>query len=91
MAQSWNSYLALNPPKPNAKLAKEMVRVFGEEGLNQPAAAVEVLQLVVAAEPQSAALFGALAEYAYKAQNTARATSPRPRRSASLRPPDGRG
>ncbi len=68
-AQSWNSYLALNPPKPNVALAKEMVRIFGEEGLNEPAAAVEVLQIVVASEPQSASLFGALAEYAYKAHN----------------------
>ena len=70
VAQSWNSYLALNPPKPNPKLAKEMVRIFGEEGLNEPAAAAAVLQIVVASEPQSAALFGALAEYAYKAKNT---------------------
>jgi hypothetical protein len=69
VAQSWNSYIALNPPKPNPKLAKEMVRVFDEEGLNQPAATVQVLQIVVAAEPQSAALFGTLAEYAYKAHN----------------------
>jgi hypothetical protein len=70
VAHSWNSYLALNPPKPNVTLAKEMVRIFGEEGLNEPAAAVQVLQLVVASEPQSASLFGALAEYAYKAKNT---------------------
>src|ERR1035441_8623915 len=70
VAHSWNSYIALNPPKPSLTLAKEMVRVFGEEGLNQPAATVAVLQLVVAAEPQSASLFGALAEYAYKAKNT---------------------
>jgi hypothetical protein len=69
VAHSWNSYIALNPPKPSLTLAKEMVRVFGEEGLNQPAATVAVLQLVVAAEPQSASLFGALAEYAYKAHN----------------------
>jgi hypothetical protein len=69
VAQSWNSYLALNPPKPNAKLAKEMLRVFDEEGLNQPASEVQVLQIVVANEPQSAALFGQLAEYAYKAHN----------------------
>ena len=69
VAQSWNSYLALSPPKPNPKLAKEMVRVFDEEGLNQPAATVQVLQIVVASEPQSAALFGTLAEYAYKAHN----------------------
>jgi hypothetical protein len=69
VAQSWNSYLALNPPKPNPKLAKEMLRVFDEEGLNQPASEVQVLQIVVASEPQSAALFGQLAEYAYKAHN----------------------
>ena len=47
-----------------------MVRIFGEEGLNEPAAAAQVLQIVVASEPQSASLFGALAEYAYKAKNT---------------------
>jgi hypothetical protein len=70
VARSWNSYMALNPPKPSPKLAKEMVRIFGEEGLNEPAAAAAVLQIVVASEPQSAALFGALAEYAYKAKNT---------------------
>jgi hypothetical protein len=69
VAQSWNSYLALNPPKPNPKLAKEMLRVFDEEGLNQPSSEVQVLQIVVANEPQSAALFGQLAEYAYKAHN----------------------
>src|SRR5580658_1602815 len=48
IANSWNRYLALDPAKPNLPLAKEMVRVFGEEGLNQPAAAVQVLQIVVA-------------------------------------------
>jgi hypothetical protein len=70
IAHSWNSYLALNPPKPSLALAKEVVRVFGEEGLNQPAEAVQALQIVVAGEPQSAALFGSLAEYSYKAKNT---------------------
>lgn len=69
-ARSWESYLALNPPKPSVELAKLMVRVFGEEGLNQPAAAVQVLQLVVAAEPKNASYYAALAEYAYKAKNT---------------------
>ena len=70
MARSWNSYLALNPPKPNPKLAKEMLRVFGEEGLNQPAAEVQVLQIVVANEPQQRVATSAeLAEYAYKAHN----------------------
>jgi hypothetical protein len=46
-----------------------MVRVYGVEGLNQPAAAVQVLQLVVAAEPNSASFYSQLAEFAYKAKN----------------------
>jgi hypothetical protein len=69
VAQSWNSYIALNPPKPSPELAQEMVRVFGEEGLNQPAAAVQVLQIVVTARPTSTSLYASLAEYAYKAHN----------------------
>jgi hypothetical protein len=68
-SRSWESYLALNPPKPSAELAKLMVRVYGAEGLNQPASAVQVLQLVVAAEPKNASYYAALAEYAYKAKN----------------------
>jgi hypothetical protein len=47
-----------------------MLAVYGEEGLNEPAAAVQVLQIAVAAEPTSAALYADLAEYAYKANNT---------------------
>jgi hypothetical protein len=46
-----------------------MVAVFGEEGLNEPAAAVQVLEIVVAARPTSAALYADLAEYAYRAHN----------------------
>jgi hypothetical protein len=75
VAQSWNSYLALNPPKTNAELAQEMERVFGEEGLNEPAEAVKVLQIVIPTKSEStpqyqASLYTALAEYAYKAHNT---------------------
>jgi hypothetical protein len=46
-----------------------MVAVFGEEGLNDPAAAVQTLQIVVAARPTSASLYASLAQYAYKANN----------------------
>jgi hypothetical protein len=70
VAQAWNSYIALNPAKPNAELAERMVTVFGEEGLNEPAAEVAVLQIAVAARPTSAALYASLAESAYKAHNT---------------------
>ena len=73
-AQSWNSYIALNPPKPNVEVAQEMVRIFGEEGLNQPAEAVNVLQIVIPAKSASppqyqASLYASLAAYAYKASN----------------------
>jgi hypothetical protein len=69
-ARSWEGYLALKPPKPNLELAKLMLRVYGVEGLNQPAAAVRALQLVVAAEPNSAAWYSQLALYAYLAKNS---------------------
>jgi hypothetical protein len=69
-AQAWNSYIALNPPKPNAELAQLMESVYGESGLDEPAKEVEVLQIAVAARPTDAALYAALAESAYKAHNT---------------------
>jgi hypothetical protein len=69
-ADAWNRYVALNPSKPNITVAQDMLRVFSEEGLNQPAAAVQVMQLVIAVKPPSAALYGRLAAYAYEAKNT---------------------
>ncbi len=68
-AQAWSGYIALNPPKPNAELAQLMETVYGESGLNEPAKEVEVLQIAVVARPTDAALYAALAEYAYKAHN----------------------
>ena len=68
-SRSWESYLALNPPKTNIELAKLVLRIYGPEGLNQPASAVQVLQLIVAAEPNSASYYSQLAEFAYKAKN----------------------
>lgn len=68
-ASAWNQYLSLNPSKPDIRVAQDMLRAFGEEGLNQPAAAVQVMQLVLAAKPPSAALYGYLAKYAYQAKN----------------------
>lgn len=70
VSQAWNGYIALNPPKPNAELAQLMENVYGQEGLNEPTKEVEVLQIAVAARPTDAALFAALAEYAYRAHNT---------------------
>jgi hypothetical protein len=69
-SNSWSRYMALNPSKPDVKVAQEMFRVFGPEGLNQPAAVVQVLQLVIAAKPPSASLYGQLASFSYQAKNT---------------------
>jgi tetratricopeptide (TPR) repeat protein len=68
-SESWSKYLALNPPKPSVPLAKKALRLYGEEALNQPAKAVEVLQIIVAGEPGSASYYSQLAVYAYKAKN----------------------
>jgi hypothetical protein len=68
-SQAWASYIALNPPKPNIELAQLMESAYSEEGLNEPAKEVEVLQIAVAARPTDAALYAQLAEYAYKAKN----------------------
>lgn len=68
-SQAWQSYLALSPKKPNAELAQLIYRIYGEEGLNEPSKAVQALQIVVAARPESASYFAYLAEFAYKAHN----------------------
>jgi hypothetical protein len=69
ISESWSGYTAQNPPKQNLELTKRMLGVYDEEGLNEPSSAVEVLQLIVAAEPTNTAYYERLAEYAYKAKN----------------------
>lgn len=69
VAGDWNRYVELKPSDPPLTIANDMLRVFGEEGLNQPANAVAVLQLVIPTRPASAALYGYLAKYAYQAKN----------------------
>jgi len=68
-SEAWVGYLALNPPKPNPELAQLIYRIYDEEGLNEPAKAVEALQIVVAARPESASYYAQLAEFAYRAKN----------------------
>ncbi|HEY2632540.1 MAG TPA: hypothetical protein VGI26_09210 [Solirubrobacteraceae bacterium] len=70
VVEAWNRYVALKPTKPTLAIAQDMLRVFGEEGLNQPAEAVAALQLVIPARPPSASLYGYLAKFAYQAKNT---------------------
>jgi hypothetical protein len=69
VSQAWNRYIALNPPHPSLSLAKAVLRIYGEEGLNDPASAVSVLQIIVAAEPNNTSYYSFLASFAYKAHN----------------------
>jgi hypothetical protein len=69
VVNAWNRYVALKPANPPLTVADDMVRVFGEEGLNQPSEAVAALQLVIPTKPPSVGLYGDLARYAYLAKN----------------------
>jgi predicted Zn-dependent protease len=68
-ANSWNRYLSLSPKPPSLRLAKEVANIFATTALNEPANAVQALQIIIAAEPESAALYSQLAQYAYLAHN----------------------
>ncbi|HEV7938170.1 MAG TPA: hypothetical protein VGP18_09130 [Solirubrobacteraceae bacterium] len=86
---AWNRYVALKPANPPLTIADDMIRVFGEEGLNQPAEAVAVLQLVIPTKPSSVGLYGDLAKYAYQAKNVS-VGDLAAKQTISLTPPDKR-
>jgi hypothetical protein len=68
---AWDRYLALNPPKPNADIANLMVQAFGPTGLNKLDKAVSAMEVVVdQRRPETAALYGQLAQLAYLAGQT---------------------
>ena len=69
VSSSWNSYLHVTK-KPNLELTKTMLRIYSEEGLNQPNQETALLEILVGAEPNNASYYGALAEYAYKGHST---------------------
>jgi hypothetical protein len=68
-SQAWLSYLALNPHTPNSELAQLVYRIYSEEGLNEPAKAVQALNIVVT-KRENASFYAQLAQYAYKAGNS---------------------
>jgi predicted NBD/HSP70 family sugar kinase len=69
VVDAWSRYVALKPQNPTLTIAYDMVRVFGEEGLNEPSEAVSALQLVIPSKPASVTLYGDLAKFAYQAKN----------------------
>jgi hypothetical protein len=66
IAQDWDRYVALKPAAPTLAVAYDMLRVFGEEGLNQPAKTEAMLQLVIPTRPKNANLYYYLAKAAYQ-------------------------
>ncbi len=69
MQRSWERYLALETKNPSPQLAHKMINVLGEGGAENAAAEVQALQIVIASQPPSAALYSELAQYAYQANN----------------------
>lgn len=72
LAQSsaaWQRYLALDPPNPDANVARLMAQAYGPGGLNQPSKAAQSLEIVAQDSP-SAATYSQLALFAYAAGET---------------------
>jgi hypothetical protein len=65
--QAWDRYLALNPKKPDDRVASLMVQAFG--ALNKPAKAAEAQEVITDARP-TASTFTQLAIFAYQAGQT---------------------
>jgi hypothetical protein len=64
---AWDHYLALNPKKPDDRVASLMVQAFST--LNQPAKAAEAQEIITNARPTSST-FTQLAVFAYQAGQT---------------------
>lgn len=55
---AWKRYLALEPPKVDQSVARQMINVYGTSGLNKPDEAVAVMdRLIEETEPPSADLY----------------------------------
>lgn len=66
---AWQRYIALDPPRPDANVARLMAQAYGPGGLNQPAKAAQTLEIVAVDSP-SAATYSQLALFAYAAGET---------------------
>jgi hypothetical protein len=83
---AWERYLALKPPKPDDRLARQMLQAF--VALNRPADAVAAQEIVTDDNPTSGT-FAQLAVYAYQAQQT-RKGDLAAKKAVSLAPKDQR-
>lgn len=68
---AWQRYLALQPPKIDQSVARQMINVYGTTGLNQPDKAVGVMDLLIEqTDPPTADLYKQYALLAYSAGQT---------------------
>ena len=66
-ADSWQSYLDLNPTKPDGNVASLMVNAYGANALNDPAKGAQALAAVIDDRGGSSALYTQLAVLYYAA------------------------
>jgi hypothetical protein len=71
-ARAWERYLGLQPKKPDASLGRLMLQVYSEIGLNRPAKAAEVAEIVADTSP-NAQVYVLLTRYAALAGQTRKA------------------
>jgi hypothetical protein len=68
-AANWQAYLALNPPKPDASLARVALQVYNPGALNRPTQAEDAARLI-AQEENSVNAYLNLVQYATLAKDT---------------------
>jgi hypothetical protein len=67
-SEAWERYLATDPNPPDPGLARVMLQVYSEFGLNQPAKTAEAAEVVAEDDPSSSSYL-ALARYAAMARD----------------------
>jgi hypothetical protein len=67
-SEAWERYLATDPDPPDAGLARVMLQVYSEFGLNQPPKAAKAAEIVAEDDPSSSSYL-ALARYAAMARD----------------------
>ncbi len=74
-ASAWDRYLALNPPKVDPNVARQMVQAYGPTGLQRYDKATAAQEVVIDAEKSPpAALYAQLSIFAHGAGQTRKAT-----------------
>jgi hypothetical protein len=67
-ATAWNRYQALKPPKTDLSVARQMINVYGQTGLNEPDKAVGVMDIIIdQTDPPEADLYKQYALLAFTA------------------------